>query len=81
MLIALVASQCHAPPRQGWDKTYCLKFLQDYDDIHFFGDKTYEVRCMTCVPVRGAAVVAMGDCRTHAVVRSFWGRTAIQLPA
>ncbi|EFJ52976.1 hypothetical protein VOLCADRAFT_109528 [Volvox carteri f. nagariensis] len=26
---------------QGWDKTYCLQFLQDFDEIHFFGDKTY----------------------------------------
>lgn len=25
---------------QGWDKTYCLKFVQDYQEIHFFGDKT-----------------------------------------
>ena len=27
----------------GWDKTYCLKFLDaaDYDEIHFFGDKTF----------------------------------------
>jgi len=30
---------------QGWDKTYCLQFVEkDYDEIHFFGDKTYEVR-------------------------------------
>lgn len=29
---------------QGWDKTYCLKYLSesDYDEIHFFGDKTFE---------------------------------------
>ncbi|KAF0684633.1 Aste57867_23437 [Aphanomyces stellatus] len=28
---------------QGWDKTYCLKFLNaaDFDEIHFFGDKTH----------------------------------------
>ena len=27
----------------GWDKTYCLKFVNDlYGDIHFFGDKCYE---------------------------------------
>ena len=30
---------------QGWDKTYCLHFVEkDFDDIHFFGDKTFEVR-------------------------------------
>ena len=29
---------------EGWDKTYCLKYIADgeYDEIHFFGDKTFE---------------------------------------
>merc|ERR1712031_125831 len=29
---------------QGWDKTYCLRYLPeaDYDEVHFFGDKTFE---------------------------------------
>lgn len=28
---------------EGWDKTYCLKFVSDkYDKIYFFGDKTHE---------------------------------------
>ncbi|KAK9824514.1 hypothetical protein WJX72_011006 [[Myrmecia] bisecta] len=28
---------------QGWDKTYCLRFVEnDFDTIHFFGDKTFE---------------------------------------
>lgn len=28
----------------GWDKTYCLRFLSDsdFDEIHFFGDKTFK---------------------------------------
>ena len=27
---------------EGWDKTYCLQFIEDkYDKIYFFGDKTY----------------------------------------
>jgi phosphomannomutase len=28
----------------GWDKTYCLKFLEEteFDEIYFFGDKTFE---------------------------------------
>jgi phosphomannomutase len=28
----------------GWDKTFCLRFLEaeNYDEIHFFGDKCYE---------------------------------------
>ena len=25
----------------GWDKTYCLKYLDKYDTIHFFGDNTH----------------------------------------
>eukprot|EP00744_Colponema_vietnamica_P007311 GILI01010537.1.p1 GENE.GILI01010537.1~~GILI01010537.1.p1 ORF type:complete len:250 (+),score=84.60 GILI01010537.1:114-863(+) len=25
---------------QGWDKTYCLRFLEQFTEIHFFGDKT-----------------------------------------
>jgi phosphomannomutase len=26
----------------GWDKSYCLKFVEkEYDEIHFFGDKCY----------------------------------------
>lgn len=24
----------------GWDKTYCLQFLKDFDKIYFYGDKT-----------------------------------------
>lgn len=29
----------------GWDKTFCLRFVEkdEYKEIHFFGDKTYEV--------------------------------------
>ncbi|KAK4476583.1 hypothetical protein RD792_015740 [Penstemon davidsonii] len=27
---------------QGWDKTYCLRYLDEFDEIHFFGDKTYK---------------------------------------
>ena len=28
----------------GWDKTYCLQYLKEgeFDEIHFFGDKTFE---------------------------------------
>lgn len=25
----------------GWNKTYCLQFLTQYEEIHFFGDKTF----------------------------------------
>uniref|UniRef100_A0A1B6L2N1 Phosphomannomutase n=1 Tax=Graphocephala atropunctata TaxID=36148 RepID=A0A1B6L2N1_9HEMI len=27
---------------QGWDKTYCLKFINGFDEVHFFGDKTQQ---------------------------------------
>ena len=28
---------------KGWDKTYCLQFVEEeYDEIHFFGDKTHK---------------------------------------
>ncbi|CAE8638293.1 unnamed protein product [Polarella glacialis] len=29
---------------QGWDKTYCLRYLPegDFDEVYFFGDKTFE---------------------------------------
>ena len=26
----------------GWDKTYCLKFLDQYTNVYFFGDKTFK---------------------------------------
>ena len=28
----------------GWDKTYCLRYIgeDEFDEIHFFGDKTFE---------------------------------------
>lgn len=28
----------------GWDKTYALKYVnpEDFDEVHFFGDKTFE---------------------------------------
>lgn len=38
---------------QGWDKTFCLQFLgegtAEYDEIHFFGDKTFVVSEVTAV--------------------------------
>ncbi|KAL6771323.1 PMM1 [Auxenochlorella protothecoides x Auxenochlorella symbiontica] len=28
---------------KGWDKTYCLRYVREqFDEIHFFGDKTFE---------------------------------------
>jgi len=29
---------------EGWDKSFCLKFIEGkYDEVHFWGDKCYEV--------------------------------------
>lgn len=32
----------------GWDKRYCLQFVEKegFDEIYFFGDKTYQVRAI-----------------------------------
>ena len=38
---------------QGWDKTYCLQFLSEYDEIHFFGDKTMPVRIHQSCDLQG----------------------------
>ncbi|CAD8173861.1 unnamed protein product [Paramecium pentaurelia] len=27
---------------KGWDKTYCLQFLDEFEKVYFFGDKTFE---------------------------------------
>ena len=27
---------------KGWDKTFCLQYLNDFDKVYFFGDKTYK---------------------------------------
>ncbi|GMS93199.1 hypothetical protein PENTCL1PPCAC_30405, partial [Pristionchus entomophagus] len=27
---------------KGWDKTYCLRYLEEFETIHFFGDRTME---------------------------------------
>lgn len=29
----------------GWDKTFCLQYLDGFDKIYFFGDKTAPVCC------------------------------------
>ncbi len=45
MLTNLLSPPCSSDPLQGWDKTYCLQFVnKDFDVIHFFGDKTFQVR-------------------------------------
>jgi len=26
----------------GWDKTFCLQFIKEFKEVHFFGDKTFK---------------------------------------
>lgn len=48
--LTLCSTLTRNPPRaratgpQGWDKTFCLKYVEaeGFDEIHFFGDKTFE---------------------------------------
>ncbi|KJH47285.1 eukaryotic phosphomannomutase [Dictyocaulus viviparus] len=51
----------------GWDKTYCLQYIEnDFDNIHFFGDKTMPASCS----IGGNDHTIFSDPRTigHAVV-------------
>ncbi|CAL5381007.1 unnamed protein product [Camellia sinensis] len=34
---------------QGWDKTYSLRYVDDFHEIHFFGDRTYKEMTMRCM--------------------------------
>lgn len=50
---------------RGWDKTYCLKHVQKFSEIHFFGDKTapggndYEI--YSHAQVKGHSVISPAD--------------------
>lgn len=52
---------------EGWDKTYCLNYIPEgtYDEIHFFGDKTFEggndYEIFVCPKVKGHTVVSPED--------------------
>lgn len=51
---------------QGWDKTYCLRFVEkDFDEIHFFGDKTYpggnDYEIFTSEKTKGHTVTSPDD--------------------
>lgn len=54
---------------QGWDKTYCLQFVEkDFDTIHFFGDKTFEVLLLYgCLLARCVCLCHMCPCHTMLV--------------
>ena len=55
----------------GWDKTYCLKYLPeaDFDEIHFFGDKTFEggndFEIFTHPEVKGHSVKSPDDTKAQ----------------
>jgi len=55
----------------GWDKTYCLKFLEKYNfkEIHFFGDKTYkggnDHEIFECKDTIGHTVTSPNDTRAQ----------------
>ena len=59
----------------GWDKTYCLRYLDKYPTIHFFGDKTkpgendYEI--FTSSRTQGHSVIDPDD--TKAQVQKLLG--------
>lgn len=52
---------------QGWDKTFCLHYIREgeFDEIHFFGDKTLEggndYEIYTCPRVNGHSVTTPED--------------------
>ncbi|KAG5180408.1 eukaryotic phosphomannomutase [Tribonema minus] len=51
----------------GWDKTYCLRYLPegDFDEIHFFGDKTFkggnDYEIYTHPRIKGHSVKSFSD--------------------
>ena len=53
----------------GWDKTYCLRHVEDegFEEIHFFGDKTYQVYGYCFVPWD---LVYLSECRVATITRS-----------
>lgn len=54
---------------RGWDKTFCLNFINkdDFDEIHFFGDKTYkggnDFEIFECERTIGHTVTSPDDTR------------------
>ena len=49
----------------GWDKTFCLQFVEkDFDEIHFFGDKTYKVSYRSPPSLACAPPPSIRDCHS-----------------
>ena len=49
---------------EGWDKRYCLQHVQQFDTVHFFGDKTMPVSHMTSA-ASGCAVCFLLTIERH----------------
>ncbi len=60
---------------KGWDKTYCLQFLNEFDEVHFFGDKTFEggndYEIFTSDRTIGHSVTSPAD--TLKLLHEIWG--------
>ena len=59
---------------KGWDKTYCLRFLEEYKDIHFFGDRTMPVCHKRISPKQTLYEAQTSDCVLAASVCAGWQR-------
>jgi len=61
---------------KGWDKTYCLQFIdfKEYDEVHFFGDKTHEggndYEIFTHPNIIGHSVTSPKD--TETITKNLW---------
>jgi phosphomannomutase len=62
------------PLVQGWNKTYCLQYLEEFETVHFFGDKTYmggnDYEIYTSERTVGHTVTSPDD--THAQVTALF---------
>ena len=61
---------------EGWDKTYCLQFVENkYDEIHFFGDKILPIFNNAIILIILSGVIAIlsqvGDLAESALKRNF----------
>ena len=56
---------------EGWDKTFCLNYIKEdeYDEIHFFGDKTFDggndFEIFNHPRVKGHTVISPDDTKTQ----------------
>lgn len=60
---------------QGWDKTYCLRHVEkdDFDEIHFFGDKTHKVRVEALISSTYQLVHRGATIMRSSLIPELWG--------